>query len=103
MSLVATFSGDGTEEAVAFIAEHRQRMKPFRRVLVSMAQTRILDVNRNELVFPGVTHGHPLFEPVLRAAGASFDPATCHTPPAGQQTREFGCTARYPWAHDRIL
>ena len=72
-------------------------------MLVSAQQTRVLDVNRNELVFPGVTYGHPLLETVLRGAGAAFDPTTCHTPPVGQETREFGCTARYPWAHDRIL
>ena len=31
-------------------------------------RTRVLDVNRNEVVFPGVTFGHPLLEAVLRAA-----------------------------------
>ena len=78
-------------------------MKPFRRVIVSADQTRVVDVNRNAVVFPGVTYGHPLLEAVLRSAGASFDPTTFHTPPTGQQCREFGCTARYPWAHERIL
>ncbi len=103
MSSAATFTGTTPEEAVAFLADQRQRLKSFRRVLVAADRTRVVDVNRSELVFPGVTFGHPLLETVLRGAGASFDPATCHTPPAGQQTREFGCTARYPWAHDRIL
>lgn len=103
MSQSATFPGGGVEELNTFIAEQRQRMKPFRRVLITADRARILDVNRNELVFPGVTCGHPLLEALLRAAGATFDPATCHTPPAGNHTREFGCTARYPWAHDRIL
>ncbi len=103
MSQTATFPGGGLEELIAFIAEQRQRMKPFRRVLITEDLARILDVNRNELVFPGVTYGHPLLEALLRAAGAAFDPATCHTPPAGNHSREFGCTARYPWAHDRVL
>lgn len=103
MSVAATFTGGTPEDVVAFLADQRQRLKPFRRVLVAPDRTRVMDVNRSELVFPGVTFGHPLLEAVLRAAGASFDPATCHTPPTGQQTREFGCTARYPWAHDRIL
>ncbi len=103
MSVPATFTGTGTEEVTAFLADHRQRMKPFRRVIVTSDRTRVLDVNRNELVFPGVTFGHPLLETVLRHAGASFDPANFNSPPTGQQTREFGCTARYPWAHDRIL
>lgn len=103
MSVVAVFLGGSAEEIISFIAQQRQQMKPFRRVLVTEDRTRILDVNRNELVFPGVAYSHPLFVILLRAAGASFDPATCHLPPTGEQTREFGCTARYPWAHDRIL
>lgn len=103
MSVVATFTGSSPEEVVAFLADQRQRMKPFRRVVVSADQARVLDVNRNELVFPGVTFGHPLLESVLRGAGAAFDPANFSTPPTGQASREFGCTARYPWAHDRVL
>lgn len=103
MSVAATFTGSTPDEVVAFLADQRQRLKPFRRVVVAGEQTRVLDVNRNELVFPGVTFGHALLESVLRGAGASFDPANFQTPPTGQQTREFGCTARYPWAHDRIL
>jgi hypothetical protein len=103
MSVAATFTGGTPEEAVAFLAEQRQRLKPFRRVVVAPDRTRVVDVNRSEVIFPGVTFGHPLLETVLRGAGASFDPANFNTPPTGQQTREFGCTARYPWAHDRIL
>jgi hypothetical protein len=103
MSVAATFTGGTPDEVVAFLADQRQRLKSFRRVIVSSGQTCVVDVNRNEVVFPGVTFGHALLESVLRGAGASFDPANFHTPPTGQQTREFGCTARYPWAHDRIL
>lgn len=103
MSVAATFTGSTPDEVVAFLAHQRQRMKPFRRVIVSGDQARVLDVNRNELVFPGVTFGHPLLESILRGAGAAFDPANFHTPPTGQASREFGCTARYPWAHDRVL
>jgi len=103
MSVPATFTGSSPDEVAGFLADPRQRLKPFRRVLVHADRTRVLDVNRNEVVFPGVTFGHPLLEAVLRSAGASFDPTNFHTPPVGQETREFGCTARYPWAHDRIL
>ena len=55
MSVVATFTGSTPEEVVVFLADQRQRMKPFRRVVVCGDQTRVLDVNRNEAVFPGVT------------------------------------------------
>ncbi|PAW79691.1 MAG: hypothetical protein B9S33_19055 [Pedosphaera sp. Tous-C6FEB] len=103
MSVVAAFTGSTPDEVVGFLADQRQRMKAFRRVIVSGERTRVVDVNRNEVVFPGVTCGHPLLEAVLRGAGAAYDPANFHTPPTGQLSREFGCTARYPWAHDRIL
>ncbi len=103
MSVAGNFTGSTPEEVAAFLADQRQRMKPFRRVIVAAERTRVVDVNRNEVVFPGVTYGHALLESVLRCAGASFDPTNFHTPPTGQTTREFGCTARHPWAHDRIL
>ncbi|MFA6545089.1 MAG: hypothetical protein WCS99_11785 [Limisphaerales bacterium] len=103
MSVAATFPGSTPDEVAVFLAGQRQRLKPFRRVVVGPDRTRVVDVNRNEVVFPGVTFGHPLLESVLRAAGAAFDPANFSTPPAGQQTREFGCTARHPWGQERIL
>lgn len=103
MSEPATFTGKSAGEVAAFLATQRQRLKPLRRVIVGVDRTRVLDVNRSELLFPGITFSHPLLEAVLRNAGASFDPTTFNSPPTGQQTREFGCTARYPWAHDRIL
>ncbi len=103
MSVAASFTGSTPGEVVVFLADQRQRMKPFRWVVVASDRTRVVDVNRDEVVFPGVSYGHPLLESVLREAGASFDPTNFHIPPTGQQTREFGCTARYPWAHDRIL
>jgi hypothetical protein len=104
MSQAATFTGQSPPEVVGFIHEQKQRMKPFRKVIVNLEQTRVIDINRAELVFPGVTYQHPLLETVLREAGASFDPATVHQPPPNPQGfREFGCTARYPWAQDRIL
>jgi hypothetical protein len=104
MSQPVVFCGQTPQEVVAFIHEQRQRMKPYRRVVVNKDQTRVIDLNRAELHFPGVTYGHPLLETVLREAGAAFDPATVHeVPPNPMGSREFGCTARYPWAQDRIL
>ena len=84
MSVAATFPGGGPDEVAAFLADQRQRLKPFRRVIVAADRTRVVDVNRSEVIFPGVTFGHALLESVLRHAGAAFDPATCHTPPPGQ-------------------
>ena len=104
MSEPIVFAGNSAGEVARFIQEQRLCLKPFRRVSVSAERTRVIDINRNELHFPGVGFGHPLLETILREAGASFDPTTFHEPPPGPQgVKEFGCTARYPWAQDRIL
>lgn len=98
-----TFDGSTTEQVRRFIRETATEMSYLRRVLVDRAGTRVLDVNRDELVFPGVTFGHPLLETILREAGASFDPAILGRPlPEDQPSREFGISAKYPWAHDRV-
>lgn len=98
-----TFQGSTTAETRRFVREMATEMTLLRRVIVARDATRVLDVNRDELVFPGVTFGHPLLETVLREAGASFDPAILGTPlPEGHESREFGISAKYPWAHDRV-
>ena len=98
-----TFDGSTAFEAAQFIRGNQDDLSLLRRVIVEANRTRVLDVNRNELVFPGVSYGHPLLETILREAGASFDPATLGTPartPDG--VREFRISAKYPWAHDRV-
>lgn len=100
----AIFDGGERESLVSFIREERVSMSYLRRVVVEPARTRIIDVNRNELVLPGISYGHPWLELVLKEAGASFDPQTLHLPPpTSDGTREFGCSSAYPWAHDRVL
>lgn len=104
MTVAAVFSGEGAADLEAFVREHKLRLRPFRKVIVTLEGARIVDINRIELVFPGVTYGHPLLEPLLRQAGASFDPLTVHQPPPNSKgSKEFGCIAQYPWGQDRIL
>lgn len=98
-----SFSGTSPFEIARFIRRRQDDLSLLRRVIVEGERTRVLDVNRNELVFPGVSFGHPWLETILREAGASFDPATLGTPansPDG--IREFRVSAKYPWAHDRV-
>ncbi len=97
------FSGSSPAEIAQFIRQRQDALSLLRRVVVEGDRTRVLDVNRSELVFPGVSYGHPWLETILREAGASFDPATLGTPantPDG--AREFRVSAKYPWAHDRV-
>lgn len=98
-----SFSGASPSEIAQFIRHRQDALSLLRRVVVEADRTRVLDVNRNELVFPGISFGHPWLATILREAGASFDPATLGTPgntPGG--VREFRVSAKYPWAHDRV-
>ncbi|HRI12333.1 MAG TPA: hypothetical protein PLX89_04940 [Verrucomicrobiota bacterium] len=98
-----TFTGSSAPDVARFVREQVPDLSLLRRVIVEPEQTRVLDVNRSELVFPGVTFGHSLLPVILREAGASFNPATLGTPPATDDgRREFRVSAKYPWAHDRI-
>ncbi len=97
------FEGSGETEARHFIRQQSAHLSLLRWVYVERSVTRVADVNRDELVFPRVTFGHPLLEIILREAGASFDPAVLHWQlPAEVERREFYISAKYPWAHDRV-
>jgi hypothetical protein len=97
------FAGSTEPEARLFLRQQALELSLLRWVYVEHACTRVVDVNRDELVFPGVTFGHPLLELVLREAGASFDPALlAGRLPADWERREFYISAKYPWAHDRV-
>lgn len=98
-----TFTGSTPAEVSRFIREQVDDLSLLRRVIVELKQTRVLDVNRSELLFPGISYGHPLLPVILREAGASFNPSTLGTPPATEDgVRDFRVSAKYPWAHDRI-
>jgi hypothetical protein len=98
-----TFHGSTPNEATRFIRDHMQRMSYLRRVVVESGRTRVIDVNRSEMVFPQVTFGHPLLRIVLVETEASFDPLKIEAPPPGfDGVREYGCSKKYPWAHDRV-
>lgn len=97
------FSGGSEPEIRHFLRAQATQLSLLRWVIVERDITRVLDVNRNELVFPGITFGHPLLGLVLKEAGASFDPAVLDwTLPADRKRREFYISAKYPWAHDRV-
>ena len=102
MRLPVTFAGCTSAEVSRFVREQVEDLSLLRRVIVSRDGTRILDVNRSELRFPGVSYGNPLLPTILREAGASFDPSILDAPSTADGVREFRISAKYPWAHDRI-
>jgi len=97
------FAGTTGEEVAKFIVEARLDFKAFRTVVLKPGEAVIVDLNRNEIHFPGISYGHPLLETVLRESGAAFDRKTIHEePPNEAKRREFRCSARYAWGQDRI-
>lgn len=97
------FPGAGEVEARQFIRHKAAELSLLRWVYVEPTVTRVVDVNRDELVFPDVSFGHPLLGIILKEAGASFDPAVLNWQmPPEVERREFYISAKYPWAHDRV-
>ena len=97
------FETSNPDEIRFLVRERKARFNWFRRVLVHADRARIIDINRNELVFVGIGFESPLLEMLLKEAGASYDPMTMHLVPETRDgSREHPCGACYPWAHDRI-
>lgn len=97
------FTGTTAADISRFIREQVDDLSLLRRVIVEPGQTRVLDVNRSELLFPGISYGDPLLPVILREAGASFDPSTLGSAPTSEDgRRDFRVSAKYPWAHDRV-
>lgn len=104
MSTLPDFAGTSVAELEQHVAALRLGMKSFRKVVVNSREARLFDINRTEARFPGLGFGHPLLPALLRTAGASFDPETVHLVPAPPAcSREWTCSARYPWGQDRVL
>lgn len=81
-----------------------QSLGTLKRVTIDPDGTVITNLNGQQCVIPRLTYGDPALVSVLKAVGASFNPATVHNePPNAERRKEYEITARYPWARDRIL
>lgn len=100
---LAVFQGGSEDVLIRFLRREVPRMRTLRWVVVTPTETRLLNVNRENLRFPGLTYGDPLLHALLREVNASFDPDSANQPPPNPDLiREFHIGARYPWGHDRI-
>jgi hypothetical protein len=95
-------STDPREVAVAF-KRWELEMRALRRAIISTEATIIEDLNRDTMVFLGVTFGTEALRELFRVVGMMVDPAHLEAPPPNGAQREYRITARYPWGHDRIL
>lgn len=91
------------EEVVALFKSWDPQMRALRRTIIAPTETVVEDLNRERMVFRGVTFGTAALRALFQAIGMQTDPKHLEGPPPTSDRREYRITARYPWGHDRIL
>ncbi|MDA0711568.1 MAG: hypothetical protein O3B73_15315 [bacterium] len=95
--------GSVPSEALAFFREHRQALRSLRRVLVEEDNTSVVDINGACIKLFGLGRLDRELVELLKMVGASYDPATVHRMPGGNQvTKIFDVIKSDPWGHDRV-
>jgi hypothetical protein len=102
MVLFETHSTD-PDEVAQLCKDWEPKMRALKRAIVTPEATFVEDLNRDRMVFHGVTFATPTLTALFKALGMMVDPRQLESPPPGQTQREWRITARYPWGHDRIL
>lgn len=98
------YNPDQPDWLLASLETETRVLGTLKRVTVDPEGTVITNLNGDQCSIPGLTYGDPTLVTVLKAVGASFNPATVHNePPNAERRKEYEITARYPWARDRIL
>jgi hypothetical protein len=102
--IVYTGSLEDSGELIQFFRRESANQRILRRLVVSREKTVVRDVNGDGLEFPGLTYGSPTLEELLRELGVIFTPQTLHNPNATPDgVKEFSLSARWTWAHERVM
>jgi hypothetical protein len=102
--IVYTGSLEDSGELIQFFRREAANLRILRRLVVSRDKTVVRDVNGDGLEFPGLTYGSPTLETLLRELGVIFSPQTLHNPNATPDgVKEFRLSARWTWAHERVM
>jgi len=97
------FDGSDSAGALVFFRENRVKMKVLRRVLVQDGTTTVVDINGRQMTLVGLGLGDAELVALLKLAGASYNPATVHSPSTGTDTTKvFEIIKSDPWGHDRV-
>ena len=98
------YDGGDPAEALAFFKANRTELKTLRRVRVDFEGSTVYDINGAQMFLQGLTFGQSELVDLLKLAGASYNPATLHDPPAGtENAKTFSIVRSDPWGHDRVL
>ena len=102
--IVYTGSLEDPDELIQFLRREAANLRILRRLTVSRDKTVVRDVNGDGLEFPGLTYGSATLEELLRELGVIFTPKTLHNPNATPDgVKEFRLSARWTWAHERVM
>jgi hypothetical protein len=102
--IVYTGSIEDPDELIQFFRREAANLRILRRLIVSRDKTVVRDVNGDGLEFPGLTYGSATLEELLRELGVIFTPKTLHDPNATPDgVKEFRLSARWTWAHERVM
>ena len=102
--IVYTGSLEDPDELIQFLRREAANLRILRKLTVSRDKTVVRDVNGDGLEFPGLTYGSATLEELLRELGVIFTPKTLHNPEATPDgVKEFRLSARWTWAHERVM
>src|SRR5271170_4005493 len=102
--IVYTGSLEDSGELIQFFRRESAKLRILRRLVVSREKTIVRDVNGDGLEFPGLTYGSATLEELLRELGVIFSPQILHNPNATPDgVKEFRLSARWTWAHERVM
>ena len=102
--IVYSGSIEDSKELIQFFRREVDKLKALRKVVVNAERTVVLDVNKDGMVFPGLTYGCQSLDELLRELGIVFNPQTLHNPKATPSgVKEFDISAKWTWGHDRVL
>ena len=92
--IVYTGSIEDAPELIQFFRRESDKLRALRRVVISPAHTRVLDINKDGVEFPRLSYGSEVLELLLRELGVVFNKQTLHAHP--DAIKEFDISAAGP-------
>jgi hypothetical protein len=91
---------DDPHELIQFFRREAKKFQTLRKLVVSRESSFIQDVNGDRMEFPGLTHGCPVLDRLLRELGIVFPSKILHDPTSTPNgVREFDLSACWTWGH----